>query len=48
MSVAATKSAVSALAQLMAPGQATYSDRELLLLARRLRAEKSQATAAEP
>jgi enoyl-CoA hydratase/carnithine racemase len=41
MSVSATKSAVNALAQLMVPGQPTYSDRELLLLARRLRAEKA-------
>ncbi len=40
MSVSATKSAVNALAQLMVPGQPTYSDRELLLLARRLRAER--------
>jgi enoyl-CoA hydratase/carnithine racemase len=39
LSVAATKSAVNALAQLMVPGQPTWSDRELLLLARRLRAE---------
>ena len=42
MSVAATKSAVSSLAQLMVPGQVTYSDRELLLLARRLRAERAR------
>lgn len=39
-SVAATKSAVNALAQLMAPDQATYSDREHLMLARRLQAER--------
>jgi enoyl-CoA hydratase/carnithine racemase len=47
ISVAATKSAVSALAQLMVPGQATYSDRELLLLARRLRAERNQKAASK-
>jgi enoyl-CoA hydratase/carnithine racemase len=35
-SVAATKSATNALAQLMVPGQATWSDPELLLLARRI------------
>jgi len=34
--VAATKSATNALAQLMVPGQATWSDPELLLLARRI------------
>lgn len=38
-SVAATKSAVNALAQLMVPEQATHSDRDFLLLARRLRGE---------
>jgi enoyl-CoA hydratase/carnithine racemase len=38
-SVAATKSAVNALAQLMVPEQATHADREFLMLARRLRAE---------
>jgi enoyl-CoA hydratase/carnithine racemase len=43
-SVAATKSAVNALAQLMVPEQATYSDREFLLFARRLRAERSAAS----
>ncbi|MGH2584966.1 MAG: enoyl-CoA hydratase/isomerase family protein [Dehalococcoidia bacterium] len=37
--VAATKAATNALAQLMVPGQATYSDPDLLLLASRLRAE---------
>lgn len=37
LSLAATKSAVSALAQLMVPGQGTFSDRELLMLARRVR-----------
>src|SRR5262249_18265287 len=48
-SVAATKSAVNALAQLMVPEQATYSDREFLMLARRIRAERAQqASAAEP
>jgi enoyl-CoA hydratase/carnithine racemase len=44
LSVAATKSAVTAIAQLMAPGQASYSDRELLMLSRRLRAERQQST----
>jgi enoyl-CoA hydratase/carnithine racemase len=38
-SVAATKSAVNALAQLMVPEQATHSDRDFLMFARRLRAE---------
>lgn len=38
-SVAATKSAVNALAQLMVPEQGTHSDRDFLLLARRLRAD---------
>jgi len=37
-SVAATKSAVNALAQLMVPAQATQADPEHLMLARRLRA----------
>jgi enoyl-CoA hydratase/carnithine racemase len=45
-SVAATKSAVNALAQLMVPEQATYSDREFLMLARRLRAEGGASSAA--
>ena len=40
-SVAATKSAVNALAQLMVPEQATHSDREFLMLARRIRAERA-------
>jgi enoyl-CoA hydratase/carnithine racemase len=44
-SVAATKSAVNALAQLMVPAQVTYSDPEHLMLARRLRAEAAQRTA---
>jgi enoyl-CoA hydratase/carnithine racemase len=44
-SVAATKSAVNALAQLMVPEQATYSDREFLMLARRLRAERDASPA---
>ena len=34
MALALTKSATSALAQLMVPAQATYNDRELLMLAR--------------
>jgi enoyl-CoA hydratase/carnithine racemase len=38
-SVAATKSAVNALAQLMVPEQGTHADRDFLLLARLLRAE---------
>jgi enoyl-CoA hydratase/carnithine racemase len=38
-SVAATKSAVNALAQLMVPEQGTHADRDFLLLARRLRAD---------
>jgi enoyl-CoA hydratase/carnithine racemase len=38
-SVAATKSAVNALAQLMVPEHGTHADRDFLLLARRLRAE---------
>jgi enoyl-CoA hydratase/carnithine racemase len=41
LSVAATKSAVASLAQLMVPGQPTYSDRELLMLTRRLRVERA-------
>jgi enoyl-CoA hydratase/carnithine racemase len=42
--VAATKAATNALAQLMVPGQATYSDPDLLLLASRLRAEAAART----
>jgi enoyl-CoA hydratase/carnithine racemase len=44
-SVAATKAAVNALAQVMLPAQATYSDPEHLMLARRLRAEAAQHAA---
>ncbi|MGI8925848.1 MAG: enoyl-CoA hydratase/isomerase family protein [Tepidiformaceae bacterium] len=36
MALALTKSATNALAQLMVPGQVTYSDRELLMLASRV------------
>jgi enoyl-CoA hydratase/carnithine racemase len=43
-SVAATKSAVNALAQLMVPEQGTHSDRDFLLLARRLRGEASASS----
>ncbi|MBI5946730.1 MAG: enoyl-CoA hydratase/isomerase family protein [Chloroflexi bacterium] len=43
MALALTKSATNALAQLMVPAQATYNDRELLMLARLQAAERAAA-----
>jgi hypothetical protein len=48
ISVAQTKSTVNALANLMVPAEATHADRDYLVLARLLAAERHAHSAGEP